>query len=77
MQYLVTAEYVNPSPLLPPDQRVDMYWQVILPSHDALTNLMAEGKLLARGNSVPRTRAASATLRHSIDCTSDMSYTLT
>jgi muconolactone delta-isomerase len=52
MQYLVTGDYVEPGPLQPPEQLVDMIRQVILPSHDALTNLKAEGKLLAGGYSV-------------------------
>ena len=52
MQYLVTGEYVEPGPLLPPDQVATMIRQAILPSHDALTNLKAEGKLIARGYSV-------------------------
>jgi len=52
MQYLVTGEYVEPGPLLPPDQVATMIRQAILPSHDALTNLKAEGKLIAGGYSV-------------------------
>lgn len=52
MQYLVTGEYVDPGPLLPPDQLVGMLRQVILPSHDVLTNLKAEGKVVAGGYSV-------------------------
>jgi muconolactone delta-isomerase len=51
MQYLVTGEYVEPGPLLPPEQLVDMLRQVIVPSHD-VTNLKAEGKLVARRYSV-------------------------
>ena len=52
MQYLVTGDYVDPGPLLPPDQLVDMIREVIVPSHDALKDLKSEGKLLAGGYSV-------------------------
>jgi len=47
MQYLVTGEFIDPGPLLPPDQLAGMLRQAILPSHDVLTNHKAEGKLLA------------------------------
>ena len=49
MQYLVTAEFIDPGPLLPPDQLVEMIRQVVLPSHDALTQLKAEGKIISGG----------------------------
>jgi muconolactone delta-isomerase len=52
VQYLVAGEYVEPGPLLPSEQVVVMIQQLILPSHDALTNLKAEGKLIAGGYSV-------------------------
>ncbi len=52
MQYLVTGEYIDPGPLLPPDQLAGLLRQVIVPSHDVLTNLKAEGKLLAGGYAV-------------------------
>jgi muconolactone delta-isomerase len=52
MQYLVTGEFVEPGALLPPDQVAGMIRQMVLPSHEALTNLRAEGKLLAGGYSV-------------------------
>src|SRR5215204_4408386 len=52
MQYLVTGEFVEPGPLLPPDQVAGMLRQVVVPSHDALTSLKSEGKLLAGGYSV-------------------------
>src|SRR5215210_6388202 len=52
MQYLVTGEFIDPGPLLPPDQLVELIRQLVVPSHDALTNLRAEGKLLAGGYSV-------------------------
>ena len=58
MQYLVTGEFVEPGPLLPPDQLAGMIRQLVLPSHDALTNLKAEGKLLAGGYSVGERAAA-------------------
>lgn len=49
MQYLVTGDYVEPGPLLPPDQVAGMIRQLIVPSHEVLTNLKAEGKLVAGG----------------------------
>ena len=52
MQYLVTGEFIDPGPLLPPDQLAGMLRQVIVPSHDVLTNLKAEGKLIAGGYAV-------------------------
>jgi|SRR5215207_2862706 len=52
MQYLVTGEYVEPGPLLSPDQLVGMMRQAILPAHDALTNLISEGKIIAGGYAV-------------------------
>ena len=58
MQYLVTGEFVDPGPLLPPDQLAGMIRQLVLPSHDALTNLKAEGKLLAGGYAVGERAAA-------------------
>lgn len=58
MQYLVTGDFIDPGPLLPPDQFVGMMRQAVLPSHDVLTNLKAEGKLLAGGYSVGERAAA-------------------
>ena len=58
MQYLVTGEFIDPGPLLPPDQFAGMLRQAILPSHDVLTNLKAEGKLLAGGYAVGERAAA-------------------
>ncbi len=52
MQYLVTGEFIDPGPLLPPEQLVGLMRQAVLPSHDALMNLKSEGKLLAGGYSV-------------------------
>ena len=52
MQYLVTGEFIDPGPLLPPDQFAAIGRQMILPSHDVLLNLKAEGKLLAGGYAV-------------------------
>ncbi len=49
MQYLVTGEFVDPGPLLPPDQFVGVIRQAVLPSHDVVKNLMSEGKILAGG----------------------------
>jgi muconolactone delta-isomerase len=52
MQYLVTGEFIDPGPLLPPDQLAGMIRQAIVPSHDVLTNLNSEGKLIAGGYAV-------------------------
>ncbi len=52
MQYLVTGEFIDPGPLLPPDQLAGLLRQVIVPSHDVLTNLKSEGKLIAGGYAV-------------------------
>jgi muconolactone delta-isomerase len=49
MQYLVTEELINPGPLLPPDQLVEMMRQWVLPSMDTLINLKSEGKIIAGG----------------------------
>ncbi len=49
MQYLVTREFIDPGPLLPPDQLAAMIQQLIVPSHDALTYLKSEEKLIAGG----------------------------
>jgi hypothetical protein len=49
MQYLVTGEFIDPGPLLSPDQLAAMIQQLIVPSHDALTYLKSEGKLMAGG----------------------------
>ena len=58
MQYLVTGEFVDPGPLLPPDQIVGMMRQAILPSHDVVRNLMSEGKIIAGGYAVGERAAA-------------------
>ena len=58
MQYLVTAEFVDPGPLLPPDQLVELIRQMLLPTHDALTNLKSEGKVIAGGYPVGERAAA-------------------
>ncbi len=58
MQYLVTGEFIDPGPLLPPDQLAGLLRQAVLPSHDVLTNLKAQGKLLAGGYAVGERAAA-------------------
>ncbi len=58
MQYLVTGEFVEPGPLLPPDQLVGMIRQMVLPSHDVVKNLMSEGKIIAGGYAVGERAAA-------------------
>ncbi len=49
MQYLVTMDFVDPGPLLPPDRLLGMYRSVVLPGHEALINLKSEGKIIAGG----------------------------
>ncbi|HZB82174.1 MAG TPA: hypothetical protein VE288_04910 [Rubrobacteraceae bacterium] len=49
MQYLVTQEYVDPGPLLPPEQLVGIMRMAVLPGHEAMENLRSEGKILAGG----------------------------
>ena len=58
MQYLVTGEFIDPGPLLPPDQLAGMIRQAVIPSHDALINLKSEGKLIAGGYAVGERAAA-------------------
>jgi len=48
MQYLVTMETIEPDPVAP-EQLVGLSRQVVLPTHDALLNLKAEGKILTLG----------------------------
>ena len=48
-RYLVTGEYVDPGPLLPPDQLVQMVEQMVLPSFDALAKLEEQRKVLGGG----------------------------
>ena len=49
MQYLVTMDFVDPGPLLAPQQFLGMVRQAVLPGHESLSNLKSEGKLLAGG----------------------------
>jgi hypothetical protein len=49
MQYLVTMDFVDPGPLLGPQQLLGMYRTAVLPGHEALINLKSEGKILAGG----------------------------
>ena len=49
MQYLVTMEFVDPGPLLAPQQYLGMMRAVVLPGHEALSKLKTEGKILAGG----------------------------
>ena len=49
MQYLVTMDFVDPGPLLPIQQYAGMMRQAVLPGHEALKSLKAEGKILAGG----------------------------
>lgn len=49
MQYLITMDFVDPGPLLPPQQFLGMLRQAVLPGHEALDSLKSEGKILAGG----------------------------
>ena len=52
MQYLVTMDFVEPGPLLSPDQMVGMMRSAILPTLEALERLDSEGKILGGGHPV-------------------------
>src|SRR5215204_6236551 len=49
MQDLVTMDFVDPGPLLAPQQLLGMYRTAVLPGYEALSNLESEGKILAGG----------------------------
>ena len=42
-------DFVDPGPLLAPQQLLGMYRTAVLPGHEALINLKSEGKILAGG----------------------------
>ncbi len=46
MQYLVPMDFVDPDPLLLPQQFLGMLRQAVLRGHEALNNLKSEGKIL-------------------------------
>jgi muconolactone delta-isomerase len=52
MQYLVTMDFVESGPLLPPEQMVGMMRSAILPTLETLERLDAEGKILGGGHPV-------------------------
>ena len=49
MRYLVTGTYVEPGPLLPPQQVVQMLEQVVIPSLESMVALEKEKKIVAGG----------------------------
>ena len=49
MRYLVVGEYVDPGPLLPPQQVVQLVEQLVIPSAEALAKLEDEKKILGGG----------------------------
>ena len=49
MRYLVIGEYVDPGPLLPPQQVVQLVEQLVIPSAEALAKLEDEKKVLGGG----------------------------
>jgi len=52
MRYLVTAEYVDPGPLLPPQQVAQLEEQLVIPSFEAMAKLEDEKKILGGGINV-------------------------
>ncbi len=57
MRYLVTLDYVDPGPVLPPQQVVGLVRTAILPTQEALANLESEGRI--RGGVVAGARAGA------------------
>ena len=49
MQYLVTMDFVDPGPLLPPQQFLEMARTAVLPGHEVIIKLKSEGNILAGG----------------------------
>ena len=49
MRYLVTGTYVEPGPLLPPQQVVQMLEQVVIPSLESMAALEKEKRIVAGG----------------------------
>lgn len=52
MRYLVTMNFVEPGPLLPPEHVAGMMRSAILPTLEALERLDSEGKILGGGHPV-------------------------
>jgi hypothetical protein len=48
-RYLVTGEYVDPGPLLPPQQLGQIVEQMVIPSFEALAKLEEQKKILGGG----------------------------
>ena len=48
-RYLVTGDYVDPGPLLPPEQLAHLIEHLVLPSFEALAKLEGEKKILGGG----------------------------
>lgn len=48
-RFLVTGEYVDPGPLLPPQQLVQMVENLVIPSFEALAKLEDQKKVLGGG----------------------------
>jgi Muconolactone delta-isomerase len=48
-RYLVNGDYVDPGPMLPPQQLVQMIEKLVLPSFEALAKLEEQKKVLAGG----------------------------
>jgi len=49
MRYLVTGEYVDPGPLLPPQGVAQLLEQLVIPSAEALAKLEDEKKIVGGG----------------------------
>ena len=48
-RYLVTGDYVDPGPMLPPPQLVQLIEKLVLPSFEALAKLEEQKKILGGG----------------------------
>ena len=48
-RYLVTGEYVDPGPLLPPQQLMQIIEEMVLPSFEMLAKLEEEKKIVGGG----------------------------
>ncbi len=59
-QFLVTAQYTEPGPLLSPDQTADMIEQAVLPSFEILARWEREGRV--KGGALAGERAEAFVL---------------
>jgi hypothetical protein len=52
LRYLITGEYVDPGPLLTPEQFIPLVEGLVIPSFEILARLESEGKVLGGGLNV-------------------------